>query len=124
VGRELGFVRFLVAVYAVFAISATARSLFQLVTKFEEAPLAYSLSMFAAVVYIAATILLANQKSIDLIRLLLGIELAGVLVVGALSSWVPELFPEATVWSQFGLGYGFVPLVLPILGLVYLRGRS
>ena len=30
-------------------------------------------------------------------------------------------FPDATVWSQYGLGYGFVPLVLPVVGLWWLR---
>jgi hypothetical protein len=28
------------------------------------------------------------------------------------------------VWSDFGIGYGFVPVVLPILGLLWLRGKS
>ena len=50
----------------------------------------------------------------------IGFELAGVLVVGTLSLVRPELFPEATVWSFYGLGYGFVPLVLPFLGLWWL----
>ena len=45
--------------------------------------------------------------------LAVGTELAGVLVVGATSLLVPEEFPDATVWSEFGAGYGYVPLVLP-----------
>jgi hypothetical protein len=52
-------------------------------------------------------------------------ELAGVLIVGTLSVLQPEAFPRATVWSVYGIGYGFVPLVLPVLGLVWLvRTRS
>jgi len=32
-------------------------------------------------------------------------------------------FPEASVWSDFGIGYGWVPLVLPLVGLWWiLRG--
>ena len=46
--------RALVAVYGVFALAATARSLVQLATKASEAPLAYSLSAVAGLVYIAA----------------------------------------------------------------------
>jgi hypothetical protein len=54
-----------------------------------------------------------------------GIELVGVLVVGATSLIRPEDFPDATVWSGFGAGYGYVPLVLPFLGLWWLwRGRG
>jgi hypothetical protein len=52
-------------------------------------------------------------------------ELAGVLVVGSLSLLDPELFPRATVWSTYGLGYGFFPLFLPIAGLAWLlRGQT
>ena len=40
-----------------------------------------------------------------------------MLAVGALSYAVPAAFPDKTVWSHFGSGYGFVPLVLPVLGL-------
>ena len=31
-----------------------------------------------------------------------------------------ELFNEATVWSHFGQGYGYIPLILPFLGLFWL----
>ena len=57
--------------------------------------------------------------------LAVGTELVGVLVVGATSLLVPEDFPDATVWSQFGAGYGYVPLVLPVVGLWWLlRGAQ
>jgi hypothetical protein len=48
-------------------------------------------------------------------------ELAGVLIVGALSLADRAAFPDETVWSEFGRGYGFVPLALPVLGLLWLR---
>ena len=48
-------------------------------------------------------------------------ELAGVLVVGTLSLILPDEFPDATVWSVYGRGYLFIPLVLPVLGLLWLR---
>jgi hypothetical protein len=44
-------------------------------------------------------------------------ELVGVLVVGTLTVVVDGLFPDQTVWSTYGSGYGFIPLVLPVLGL-------
>lgn len=114
--------RLLVAVYAVFALSATARASYQIFTDFAEAPLAYSLSALAAIVYIFATIALARRDSLArrLAWYFVGFELLGVLAVGTLSLLLPEQFARASVWSQFGIGYGFVPLVLPILGLWWL----
>ncbi|NAS21226.1 hypothetical protein GT755_05935 [Herbidospora sp. NEAU-GS84] len=111
--------RLLVAVYGVFALAASARAGVQIATKFSEAPLAYSLSAFAALVYIVLTVALARGNG----RLALAaclIELAGVLVVGTLSIVDSQAFPHATVWSGFGSGYLFVPLVLPVIGLVWL----
>ena len=37
---------------------------------------------------------------------------------------VAGAFPDKTVWSHFGSGYGFVPLVLPVLGLLWLRTQG
>ena len=51
----------------------------------------------------------------------ISVELAGVLVVGLASYLAEDAFPDKTVWSHFGSGYGFVPLVLPVLGLLWLR---
>ncbi|MEU7902951.1 hypothetical protein [Actinoplanes sp. NPDC049118] len=114
--------RVLLFVYGVFAVSASARAGVQIATKFSEAPLAFLLSAFAALVYIAATIGLAvggtRGRRIALISC--SIELVGVLVVGTLSIFDEAAFPDATVWSQFGSGYGFVPLVLPLVGLWWL----
>jgi cytochrome bd-type quinol oxidase subunit 2 len=122
VNKTLGPGRLLVAVYGVFALSASARASFQLVTKFEEAPLAYSLSALSAFVYIIATIALARGvQSRGLAFATVGFELAGVVSVGALSLLLPELFAHPSVWSGFGSGYAFIPLLLPILGLIWLR---
>lgn len=119
--------RIIVSLYVVLSLAALGRSSFQVLTKFEEAPLAYSLSALAAVVYVLATITVAmgNRPGARRIaRVALSFELAGVLVVGSISLIVPELFPDQTVWSQFGLGYLFIPLVLPILGLWWLSKRA
>ncbi len=114
-----GFGRVLVFVYGVFAVAATGRSTLQLATEASEAPVPYSLSAFAAVVYIVATYALAAGRR-RLALAAVGTELAGVLVVGLTSLLVPEEFPDATVWSEFGAGYGYVPLVLPLVGLWWL----
>jgi cytochrome bd-type quinol oxidase subunit 2 len=112
-----------VAVYAIFAIAATARSAYQLTTRFDEAPVAYLLSAVAAVVYIIATVALArgDRTSARIAAIAITFELAGVLVVGILSLLVPEEFPRASVWSGFGSGYLFIPLILPVVGLWWLH---
>jgi hypothetical protein len=122
---NLGVGRLLIAVYGVFAISATARASYQLASKFDEAPLAYSLSAIAAVIYILATISLAKSGPAwrKIAFAAVTFELVGVLAVGTLSVSHPELFGHPSVWSNFGMGYGYVPLVLPILGLAWLVKR-
>ncbi len=117
-----GLGRLIVAAYAIFAISATARAGYQIATMFDRAPLAYSLSAFAALVYGVATVSIAAASSTSrrVALVAVGIELVGVLVVGAATALDAAAFPDATVWSDFGAGYGFIPLVLPVVGLVYL----
>ncbi|MER7132747.1 hypothetical protein [Streptosporangium saharense] len=114
--------RALVAVYGVFALAAGARAGVQIVTRFGEAPLAYSLSAFAALVYLVlAVALVRGERRLALAAC--GVELAGVLIVGTLSLVDPAAFPDATVWSGYGGGYVFIPLVLPVLGLYWLLRR-
>lgn len=115
--------RLLVAVYGVFALSALARAGYQLLTRFEQAPVAYLLSALAAVVYLVATVSLARatsrSRSVATGAVLL--ELAGVVVVGSLTATSLVSLGDESVWSGFGSGYGYVPLLLPVLGLWWLR---
>jgi hypothetical protein len=114
-----GFGRVLVFVYGLFALAATGRSTLQLSTEASQAPLPYTLSAFAAVIYIVATFALATGRR-SLALSAVGIELVGVLSVGITSLVWPQDYPDATVWSDFGAGYGYVPLVLPLIGLWWL----
>jgi hypothetical protein len=121
--RSLGVGRLLIVFYAVFAVSSTARASFQILTKLDEAPIAYSLSLVSALVYILATVSLAKAgkrwRQVALWSVIF--ELVGVLAVGSLSFFAPELFAHPSVWSGYGSGYGYIPLVLPILGLLWIR---
>ncbi len=114
--------RLLVAIYALFALSASARAGVQIATKFGHAPVAYLLSAFAGMVYILATVTLAigSPAARRIAVVSCSVELAGVLAVGTWSLADPATFPDATVWSGYGSGYGFVPLVLPVFGLLWL----
>lgn len=124
----LGVGRLLIAVYGILATAAAVRALYQLVFKFQDAPIAYSLSALSALVYVLATIALARSKSsakwLSIAKVAVWFELVGVVLVGTLSILIPALFQHASVWSLYGIGYGFVPLVLPVLGLLWLRKKG
>lgn len=112
----------LIVVSGILALAATGRSFVQIATKLEHAPVAYLLSALSAVVYIVATIALIKRGTLwyRIAWITISFELLGVLVVGLLSVFDAQLFPSDTVWSVFGRGYLFVPLVLPVLGMIWL----
>ena len=120
--KNKGLGRILVAVYGVFALSAFARSVYQIATDFSLAPVAFSLSALAAVIYIVATVALAlpgvTAWRVAFVAVI--VEFVGVVAVSILSYISPELFPKASVWSHFGQGYGYVPFVLPVIGFWWL----
>jgi hypothetical protein len=112
-----GWGRTLVFVYGILAFSASGRSTYQLIWHASEAPVPYALSGFAAAVYIVATFTLATGRR-RIATAAVFTEMLGVLIVGAT---VHESNPhKATVWSDFGGGYGYIPLVLPFVGLWWL----
>ncbi|MEP6480957.1 MAG: hypothetical protein ABJA94_03005 [Rhodoglobus sp.] len=120
--RAVGVGRVLIAVYAILALGATARSVVQVLTKFDHAPVAYLLSGLAGLVYILATVALLGRGDTwyRVAWITIAFELLGVMTIGALSLFDPVLFPADTVWSYFGRGYLFIPLVLPVLGMLWL----
>jgi hypothetical protein len=121
-----GLGRVLVALYGLFTLAAGARAGVQIATRFSEAPVAYLLSALAAVIYLVATVGLVRggRGGRRTALVAISVELAGVLVVGTLSLTDRAAFPDETVWSAYGRGYGFVPLVLPVLGLLWLRTQG
>lgn len=132
--HAVGVGRILVAVYGILALAATGRSVFQIIDRFGDAPVAFTLSGLSAVVYILATIALSLPGRIwfRVAVATISFELVGVLVVGTISLVAPHVLGldsinpfgrESTVWSAFGLGYLLIPLVLPILGLLWLYRR-
>ena len=116
----------IVALYGVLAFAATGRASYELIAKFDKAPLAYSLSAASALIYIVATVALAKHSKVSkrVALVTIGFELLGVLVVGTLSIFAPEVFPHSTVWSWYGISYGWFPLIMPIVGLLWLRKQK
>ncbi|HJA04551.1 MAG TPA: hypothetical protein H9800_06770 [Candidatus Microbacterium stercoravium] len=125
--RITGIGTVLAFVYAVMALASTGRSFVQIASRFEQAPVPYLLSAAAAVVYILATIALLLSRSRAWYRvawIAVLFELVGVIIVGTLSLAAPDVFhADATVWSQYGSGYVWIPLVLPLAGIWYLASQ-
>ncbi|WP_245192928.1 hypothetical protein [Kocuria sp. JC486] len=120
--KSTGFGRVIIAIYGIFALSAGVRSAYQIAMQFGVAPLAYLLSLFSAVVYVLAAVALTRRGAAwhRVASAAVVVELAGVLGIGLWTYLAPDLFADETVWSHFGQGYGFIPLVLPVVGLLWL----
>jgi hypothetical protein len=126
-----GVGRVLVVVYGVLALAAGGRSVFQILDHFDTAPVAYTLSALSAAVYIVATVALVIRHGVwyRVAWITIGFEFVGVIVIGSLSLFWPAALglstvdpfgQDSTVWSVYGAGYLFVPLVLPVLGMWWL----
>ncbi len=120
--RTRGPGRVIVALYVVFVIGSVSRATAQILTQYDQAPLAYNLSALAAGIYVVATVALAwpGEAAWRISLVAISIELLGVLTVGTWSLVQPEAFADASVWSHYGQGYLFIPLVLPVIGLWWL----
>jgi hypothetical protein len=113
----------LVWLYGVMSVGAVSRSVLQIVTEFDRAPLAYTLSALAAVVYvfITYTLVRGGETARRAALVCCAAELVGVLTVGTWTLVDPGAFPDATVWSDYGYGYVFIPVLLPATGILWLR---
>jgi hypothetical protein len=113
----------LVWFYGVMVVGALSRSAYQIATEFDRAPLAYALSAVAGVVYgfITYTLVRGGETARRAALVCCAAELAGVLLVGTWTLVDRSAFPDATVWSYYGAGYLFIPVLLPISALYWLR---
>ncbi|MFJ8001628.1 hypothetical protein ACIQ7D_31765 [Streptomyces sp. NPDC096310] len=116
----------LVWLYGVMSVGAVSRSAYQIATEFAHAPLAYSLSAVAAVVYafITYTLVRGGESARRAALVCCAAELVGVLTVGTWTLADPSAFPDTTVWSDYGMGYLFIPVLLPVTGIAWLRKRA
>ncbi|MFI8362769.1 hypothetical protein ACIGD1_21655 [Streptomyces sp. NPDC085612] len=115
----------LVWLYGVMVVGAVSRSAYQISTEFDRAPLAYSLSALAALAYafITYSLVRGGETARKAALVCCAVELAGVLAVGTWTVLRPDSFPDTTVWSEFGMGYLFIPVILPVTGMLWLRAK-
>ena len=72
-------------------------------------------------VYVVGAVALRTDRR-ALLAVVACVELVGVVGVGVFTLADPSAFPDETVWSRFGQGYGFLLLALPIAALAWLGG--
>lgn len=123
--RAISLIGYILGIsYPLLALSTGARGLYQLFLRDDLAKLGPALSVLTALLYLVAAIGFFKRTArwwrISVSALAL--ELALVLVVGALSFILPDLI-GSTAWRHFGQDYGFFPLIQPLLGLIYLLWR-
>jgi hypothetical protein len=113
----------LVWFYGVMVVGAVSRSAFQIATQFDRAPLAYTLSAVAGLVYgfITYSLVRGGETARRAALVCCAAELVGVLTVGTWTLVEPSAFPDATVWSDYGMGYVFIPVLLPLSAMYWLR---
>ncbi|MEO3975251.1 hypothetical protein [Streptomyces sp. CAU 1734] len=113
----------LVWLYSVMSVGAVSRSVYEIIVRFDTAPLAHTLSAVAAVVYafITYTLVRGGETARKAALVCCAAELAGVLIVGTWTLVNPSAFPDSTVWSEYGAGYLFIPVLLPVTGMLWLR---
>ncbi|AQS70523.1 hypothetical protein B1H29_29765 [Streptomyces pactum] len=113
----------LVWLYGVMVVGAVSRSAYQIATEFDRAPLPYTLSAVAGVVYgfITYTLVRGGETARKAALVCCAAELVGVLTVGTWTLVEPSAFPDATVWSDYGMGYLFIPVLLPLSAVYWLR---
>jgi hypothetical protein len=111
----------LIVIYAILGLAATGRAAYQISIKFAEAPVAYSVSALSALLYVTIAVALWRGWKRTAVAGTIA-ELAGVMVVGTLGWAAPGLWPDQTVWTAYGVAYGWVPLALPIVALWVLLG--
>lgn len=112
----------LLAAYSILAFAAVGRSTYELVFKFNDAPVPYIFSTLAAVIYLVAcwAIWRGDALGVRVGKIACTIELLGVLTIGTLTTVGDSAFDVGTVWSFYGLDYGWLPLVVPALALWWL----
>jgi hypothetical protein len=111
--------------YGLWAFSALGRAVYQYIWKHPVNFMPTHISTFVGVLYIAIIIGLRRRspRAWWTTLALLCVELSGVLLVGTIDVvWHP--FAYASVWSGYGIGYFFMPLVLPFVGLTWLLRKE
>lgn len=106
--------RGLAALYAFWALAIMSRVSWQYATRLGN-HLPTHLSAITGIIYVLIAYW-AWQGWTKALQWGLIVELIGVIVVGTYELFYP--FGYATAWSHYGAGYLYMPLLLPIAGIV------
>lgn len=120
--RSLGLGRVVMALFWVFGVWTTVTGVLDLV-HVGEGPLGSAIvSVLAGVVYLVAAVgITHNGRRMRIIGwAAMVVSAVGPILVGLLGLGLPELSATRSPWGAFGGHYFFIPLVLPVIGLVWL----
>ena len=108
--------RGLALIYLFWATALCSRAIWQYTTRSGNL-LPTHLSLVAGIIYLAIVVWAWRGHRTALI-IGLSIEIIGVIAI-SISEFLWPL-PYASAWSGFGAGYLWMPLILPIVGLIQL----
>lgn len=120
--RSLGLGRVVMVLFWAFGVWTTVMGVIDLL-HVGDGPLGSAIvSVLAGVVYLVAALgITHNGRRMRIIGWAAMVVCAvGPLLVGLLGLGIPELWATRSTWSAFGAHYSFIPLVLPVIGLVWL----
>lgn len=124
-GPSLGLGRIVMAVYWVFGAWTTVQAVVDLIDllRVGTTPLGPALvALVAGLVYLLAAVALThNGRRMRLVGwTAVIIEAAGPVIVGLLGVGLPDLTGTRSAWGAFGADYWYLPLVIAVVGLVWL----
>jgi hypothetical protein len=112
-GMATRFVGF-VALYGFWSVAVLSRAVSQYLTH-PAVGIPTHISLLAGLIYVAITVC-AWHGLLRPVRIGLWIEVVGVVVVSIAEEFRP--LPYVSAWSNYGAGYLWLPIILPIAGLI------
>lgn len=121
-GPSLGLGRLVMAAFWLFGAWVTINAVVD-VLHWNSGPIGPVLvALVAGLVYLLAALALThNGRRMRMIGWAsVSVEAIGPVLVGVLGVGVPQLSDPRSPWGAFGADYWYIPLVLPVVGLVWL----
>lgn len=121
-GPSRGWGRIIIAALWIFAAVVTYTAIADFFTLSSHALGPRLVSVIAALGYIVAAVSLTHngRRMRVLAWTAIGFEITGVIVTGLIGMEVKEIGEIRNIWANFGAQYGFLPMLVPLVSLVWL----
>lgn len=121
-GPSLGLGRLVMAAFWLFGAWVTTNAVIDAL-HWDSGPIGpVVVALVAGIVYLVAALALTHngRRMRRLGWAAVAVEALGPVLVGLLGMGVPALSDPRSPWGAFGADYWYIPLVLPVIGLVWL----